>query len=65
MFQVQENLHDNTVQLGPLRIEGWVAPASCIKCHGRVVHYAVFDAQFCPECNQWTARQCAMPDCYL
>jgi tetratricopeptide (TPR) repeat protein len=65
MLEIQENTKEHTVQLGPLRIEGWVAPASCIKCHGRVVHYAVFDAQFCPECNQWTARQCTMPDCYL
>jgi len=65
MLEIQENTKEHTVQLGPLRIEGWVAPASCVTCHGRVVHYAVFDAQFCPECNQWTARQCTMPDCYF
>lgn len=65
MLEIRENLQDNTVQLGALRIEGWMAPASCVACHGRLVHYAVFDALFCPSCNQWTARQCAMPDCYF
>jgi tetratricopeptide (TPR) repeat protein len=65
MLEIHENPQDNTVQLGQLRIEGWVAQASCVTCRGRLVHYAVFDALFCPTCNQWSALQCEAPDCYL
>ena len=52
-------------QLGQLRIEGWVVLASCTACRGRLVHYAVFDALFCPSCNRWTSLQCTIPECYL
>ena len=38
-------------------MEGSEVAASCIACHGRLVHYAAFDALFCPRCNQWIARQ--------
>ena len=65
MIEFHEDSRDNTVQLGSLRIEGWVAQASCVACRGRLVHYAVFDALFCPGCNTWTSLQCTLPDCYL
>ncbi len=65
MLDVRENPQDDTVHVGQLRIEGWVVRASCTTCRGRLVHYAVFDALFCPECNSWTSLQCTLPDCYF
>ena len=65
MMDIREDPQDSTVQVGSLRIEGWIVQASCIDCRGRLVHYAAFDALFCPECNRWSALQCALPDCYL
>ena len=65
MVEIREDLRDGTVELGQLRIEGWVVLASCTACRGRLVHYAVFDALFCPSCNRWTSLQCTIPECYL
>ena len=65
MVKVSENVREGTVSVGSLRIEGWVVKASCVSCRERLVHYAVFDALFCPSCNSWTSLQCTMPDCYL
>ncbi len=65
MLEISEDPGNNSIQLGQLRIEGWVAPASCTTCRGRLVHYAVYDALFCPRCNHWAALQCEAPDCYL
>lgn len=65
MVDISENLREGTVRLGSLRIEGWVVKASCVSCRERLVHYAVFDALFCPACNTWTSLQCTIRDCYV
>lgn len=65
MIDMYENPEDGTVQLGQLRIEGWVVPASCVSCRERLIHYAAYDALFCPRCNRWASLQCTIPGCYL
>jgi hypothetical protein len=64
---VARHVHEFTgeyrVRIDGLTIEGWVAQASCMKCHGALVHYVVFDALFCPTCNDWAAVLCDDPAC--
>lgn len=59
--------HDPTgeflIQVNGVQIEGWKTSACCIACHGSLVHYLVFDALFCPQCNTWAVVLCDDPGC--
>lgn len=60
---VHESTGEFTVRIDGLRIEGWMTQASCVTCHGPLVHYVVFDALFCPQCNRWATVMCDDPSC--
>jgi hypothetical protein len=60
---IHEHTHEHRAEVGELQLEGWMAPASCTVCRGPLIHYVVFDALFCPECNAWTAILCQDPGC--
>lgn len=60
---IHEHPHGERLEVDGLQLEGWVAAASCTRCHGALIYYVVFDALFCPQCNEWTAVLCDDPAC--
>jgi hypothetical protein len=62
---VSPHVHEypDRLEVAGLQFEGWLAAASCTRCHGPLIYYVVFDALFCADCNEWTAILCDDPGC--
>ena len=36
---------------------------SCQECGGKILYFCKYDANFCPQCNNWTEKKCTDPNC--
>lgn len=63
-MDIQEDEEQGTVKIGETVIDGFIDKENlCEKCGGFSVFYAIYDAYFCPSCNDWLESKCGDPSC--
>ena len=52
------------VEVDGVAISGFVVPeVLCPACGAAAIYDDVFDAQFCPQCDNWLEPKCSDPSC--
>ena len=52
------------VEVDGVSISGFVVPdVRCPACEAAAIYDDLFDAQFCPQCDNWLEPKCSDPGC--
>ncbi|OPZ85223.1 MAG: hypothetical protein BWY74_03982 [Firmicutes bacterium ADurb.Bin419] len=63
-MKIWENKRRREVVLcGKWRIGGILLKEKCEVCDYPIVYFDKYDAEFCPNCNVWLAKNCGDPNC--
>jgi len=62
-MNIRQDEAQNLVFLDGITLEGWLDDSRCEGCGERRVYYLIYDAMFCPTCNEWLELRCDDPAC--
>lgn len=37
--------------------------SKCADCNGKILYFCKYDADFCPQCNEWISVHCSDSEC--
>jgi hypothetical protein len=57
------DLGKNNLKIGNQIITGFIREEKCDKCSNFLVYNDIFDADFCPDCNEWKDIRCPDTNC--
>jgi hypothetical protein len=61
--RITEDPENELVIIDEFKLDGWIENANC-DCGAPLVYFERYDAQFCPECNEWRQSRCGDRNCY-
>ncbi|HEX9060390.1 MAG TPA: hypothetical protein VF941_09440 [Clostridia bacterium] len=63
-MKVWGNKNNGEVVLsGKWKFGGRLLDEKCEVCGYTIVYFDKYDAEFCPNCNEWLASNCGDPNC--
>lgn len=63
-MKIWENKRKGEVVLcGKWKINGFILEVKCEVCNYNLIYFDKYDAEFCPNCNEWLAANCNDPNC--
>ena len=62
-MEIHEDQDEGVVSIDGYQVYGFIMDIVCRRCGGPLIMNEDYDAEFCPVCNIWLARQCGNPSC--